>query len=108
MTSHEQMMELRKIDREVAEALGIHLFNRPLFDLGGIKTGDRLTIPYFTTDWNQGGPIIDKYEINIQHREGPSSKLPVRAWMKNGVGSGPTALIAAMRALVDHHERQNK
>lgn len=50
-----------------------------------------------STNWNQGGPLIERAEITIQ-------QSPERdCWMahKNGPASeGPTPLIAAMRCYV--------
>jgi hypothetical protein len=60
-----------------------------------------------STDWSQGGPIIEQNEIMI-HRNAPSSKG--REWEAMGSitakgagytwGYGPTPLVAAMRCYV--------
>ena len=57
----------------------------------------------YSTDWAQGGPIIEREKIDVIRKE------QWEAWMDNydpeGVvdasfGSGPTPLIAAMRCYV--------
>lgn len=63
--------------------------------------------PSYSTDWSQGGPIIEREEISIKHTI-PAMKDSV--WQAHpsmsakGAGgkpsSGPTALVAAMRCYV--------
>jgi hypothetical protein len=53
-----------------------------------------------STDWAQGGPIIERYSIEMQR-----SFLGEKEWYAGVCGesfsaTGPTALIAAMRAFV--------
>lgn len=66
------------------------------------------TVAAFSTDWSQGGPIIEKEDISVQcfDRSSPLKKkwnaympgeMPYRA---DEEINGPTALIAAMRAFV--------
>ena len=54
----------------------------------------------YSTDWTQGGPIIEREEISMQ-------KVGVTQWKAStgyadslAVGYGPTPLIAAMRCFV--------
>ena len=56
--------------------------------------------PEYSTDWAQGGPIIDEYDIDIcrHHVNKTVSAIvwsPAMFWQ-----SGPTALVAAMRCYV--------
>lgn len=61
-------------------------------------------LPEYSTDWQHGGPIIERERIGIV----PSVRLTDRCskyWIANlrevvGVERGPTPLIAAMRAFV--------
>jgi hypothetical protein len=67
-----------------------------------------------STNWHQGGPLIDEYRIFVApmpNRDSPLSqviqtggwaarKLPCFEGEKAATGSGQTPLIAAMRALV--------
>lgn len=62
--------------------------------------------PLFSTDWEQGGPIIEREEISIS-REFASSRVEWAAWTPAPIrddaeafGYGPTPLIAAMRCYV--------
>lgn len=52
-----------------------------------------------STDWAQGGPIIERERIDIEH-----FALPERGWMAGIINKaqeyGPTPLIAAMRCYV--------
>jgi hypothetical protein len=51
-----------------------------------------------STDWSQGGPLIDRERIK-SHYAGPL--LGWECWCGDtGYGTGPTSLIAAMRCLV--------
>ena len=50
----------------------------------------------YSTDWSQGGPIIDREKIELEN-DGFQWWARIRA---DEDFSGPTALIAAMRALV--------
>jgi hypothetical protein len=45
-----------------------------------------------STDWAQGGPIIEREKIDIQSRSQWAAKLNGHQWHE-----GPTPLIAAMR-----------
>ena len=53
-----------------------------------------------TTDWAQGGPILDRERITIRQWTDMS---PIHAYMPHDGapwGAGPTPLIAAMRCLI--------
>lgn len=59
-----------------------------------------------STDWAQGGPIIEREEISID-REFVSSRVEWAAWSPAPIrddaesfGYGPTPLVAAMRCFV--------
>ncbi|MBI2961685.1 MAG: DUF2591 family protein [Betaproteobacteria bacterium] len=49
-----------------------------------------------STEWRQGGPLIEKYGISVQ-RTGSEWTADIDRVM---VATGPTPLVAAMRALV--------
>jgi len=77
--------------------------------LGYVDSGDPDDEPYQpTTDWAQGGPIIERKEINLTCYSPP--KIGINWWsatiIRAGtltveeIGQGPTPLIAAMRAYV--------
>jgi hypothetical protein len=60
-----------------------------------------------STDWGDGGPIIERERIEVSPWPGPGWQAWVRPeydygdMVKNaGEGAGPTPLIAAMRAYV--------
>ena len=57
----------------------------------------------YSTDWAQGGPIIERGGINLFQRKGAAAKEG-KAWLaydnKNPEIAGPTPLIAAMRCYV--------
>lgn len=54
-----------------------------------------------STDWAQGGPLIDKFEVEIL-RAG-SAIHAKRYGMTNSAGDGETTLIAACRAIAASH-----
>ena len=70
------------------------------------------TLPKYTTDWNQGGPIIDRENLELiyygtEGYQGPweSQKGCDTHYIDQSPGdamAGPTALVAAMRAHVKH------
>ena len=60
-----------------------------------------LPVPPYSTDWAQGGPIIEREKINIS----VSATAPWMAWFYDGLEmldltDGATPLIAAMRCYV--------
>ena len=52
-----------------------------------------------STDWSQGGPIIDREEIELVHRNGMDGRT-LWAIKENIIMRGETKLIAAMRCYV--------
>ena len=57
-----------------------------------------------STDWEQGGPIIEREQISVQHT-GDAAKWRAQVWNDKKqdfwpVMYGPTPLIAAMRCFV--------
>lgn len=73
------------------------------FELENTVTGDCLWLRCFqpSTDWAQGGPIIERENISVQARDGvwsASMKMPDGSWPIWGYG--PSPLIAAMRCYV--------
>lgn len=61
------------------------------------------TWPHYSTDWAQGGPIIEREKIELRYHD----VIVAGIWYRDGIGSdecshkaiGPTPLIAAMRCL---------
>jgi hypothetical protein len=49
-----------------------------------------------STDWSQGGPIIERERINLE----PFSNINGEQWSADGEWDSPTPLIAAMRCYV--------
>lgn len=53
-----------------------------------------------STDWNQGGPLIDKHIVYMDsHHEGEEKYAVSREPIRYRIG-GPTYLVAAMRSIV--------
>jgi len=50
----------------------------------------------YSTDWAQGGPIIERERINLE----PFSNINGEQWSADGEWDSPTPLIAAMRCYV--------
>ena len=64
-----------------------------------------------STDWSQGGPIIEREEISVRYSGGQwvaewwadnsgMAKKPAQRFVHNRFVAGPTPLIAAMRCYV--------
>ena len=67
--------------------------------------------PPYSTDWSQGGPIIEREKISVRYRGGQwvaewwadnsgMAKKPAQRFVHNRFVAGPTPLIAAMRCYV--------
>ena len=100
---------MNDLDRQVAEALG-YKTKIDRHDGGcraNIKGGD--IYPKFSpsTNWAQGGPLIEEYAINFQWPL--HSRDFVDAWPSGkytAKSKGETPLIAAMKALVASKESE--
>ena len=68
--------------------------------------GYRMRMPPYSTDWSQGGPIIEHLRGNSDHQfliESDGKNVHVLSWPSAHIhfsGYGPTLLIASMRAYV--------
>ena len=70
-----------------------------VFQRGGCSVERR-----YSTDWAQGGPIIEREKIELRYHD----VIVAGIWYRDGIGSdecshkaiGPTPLIAAMRCYV--------
>ena len=89
------------LDWAVAKCEGIELtngcYNRLLVD-GRMSRGQEMLAPYNpSTDWAQGGPIIEREKTAIKENGYGHwfAKVGTGKWMR-----GPTPLIAAMRCYV--------
>lgn len=84
-----------------------------LFCLNSVNGGprNRGNLPHYSTDWAQGGPLLDKYDIALNggFADGDWDKRVVYATLRDGnhgdygqkaLATGPTRLIAAGRAVV--------
>jgi hypothetical protein len=88
-------LEGHKLDLAVGKADGINLYYRPAVE-----------IPPYSTVWEHGGPIIERESLAVFRQEWSDRSL--REWRAGSShdldegpkSSGPTPLIAAMRAYV--------
>jgi hypothetical protein len=80
--------ELRRtaLDWAVAKCEGLDYFEP---EVGPME-------PDYSTDWSQGGPIIERERINLE----PFKNIHGEQWSADGEWDGPTPLIAAMRCYV--------
>ena len=53
----------------------------------------------YSTDWGQGGPLIEKYQIAYL-RDGEDYVAVISRMEQEGFGSGSSHLVAACRAIV--------
>ena len=82
------------LDWAVAKCEGVYFENLEEFEM---YAGD------YSTDWAQGGPIIEREGINLFQRKGLAAKegKPWLAYTESQLEqAGPTPLIAAMRCYV--------
>jgi hypothetical protein len=92
------------LDWAVAKAKGIELsngyYNRLLVD-GRMSAGQKMLTPYNpSTDWSQGGPIIEREKIELESA-GHGGNMEWLALIEaDNEFYGPTPLIAAMRCYV--------
>lgn len=56
--------------------------------------------PSYSTDWSQGGPIIEREKLNIEHFVSIQFPAPAGGWCCNATWESSTPLIAAMRCFV--------
>ena len=68
-----------------------------------IKNCDDLILCRFSTDWEQGGPIIDREDIHWGFGTKDGNKVVIASKFGHHVKPllGPTPLIAAMRCFVE-------
>jgi hypothetical protein len=101
-------LQREALDRMVAKAEGIELsngcYNRLLID-GRMSAGQKMLTPYNpSTDWEQGGPIIEREWLDVT--PWPNESREDMRWQCKQhdsidcVAFGPTPLIAAMRCYV--------
>ena len=55
---------------------------------------------YYSSDWSQGGPIIEREKISVWARVDEFAAEPFNDGQEGLVIAGPTPLIAAMRCFV--------
>lgn len=102
------------LDAAVAKALGhtlVESMYRPRGGKPAIILGwdvdSEIHVPAYSSNWAQGGPIIGRERIGFQHhafRVGHETHNTVDAFLPGRHHqSGPTMLIAAMRAFVASH-----
>jgi len=98
-----------ELDKQVAEALGLEYREYDPYQDGKInlwitKNGgcpDYVFSP--STNWSQGGPLIEEHEIEVKPATFISDFDYVELWqasIDDVSETGPTPLIAAMKALV--------
>ena len=81
----------------VAKARGIKVKQGPN---GILYTIDQHTLTVYspTTNWSQGGPLIDLWKVDVVHQG--QHPEPWHAAVRCETGNGPTPLIAVIRAHV--------
>lgn len=58
-------------------------------------------VPAYSTDWSQGGPIVERHEIELRIKDGEwFAECWLSSMTKHATEEGPTPLIAAMRCYV--------
>lgn len=92
------------LDWAVAKCEGIELiggrYNRLLVD-GHMSRGQEMMAPYKpSTDWSQGGPIIERENMCVNRDDSSDEWEAHRSGDDFGVYWGSTPLIAAMRCYV--------
>ena len=107
------------LDWAVARANGFAVQVRPYAEFCNASTGHKVKVRYHrvwyefdgdleeyspSADWSQGGPLIEKYAVKIEHFPGETiaSKANARIAMHSTAywQSGPTPLVALCRAIV--------
>lgn len=61
---------------------------------------DYCEMPQYSTDWSQGGPIIEREEISIERITSALWTATLQSGPAVSEADGPTPLIAAMRSYV--------
>lgn len=87
------------LDWAVAEAVGLVAYTQPDGPVYRPDNGEEWTP---STDWSQGGPLIEKYQIEIKWYGVDGLAMWWNAWHQDIVQFqlGDTILIAACRAIV--------
>lgn len=93
------------LDAAVADAMGVPFWAPGKIDDHAYMLGDETTEPVLwrpSTDWRQGGEIIERERISVQMVATPNWRaFTVDAGgVVRGRSAGPTPLVAAMRAYV--------
>jgi hypothetical protein len=91
------------LDHAVAQALGVKVYPTKRGEWMTANYGEfnhRMGIPYWrpSTDWSQGGPIVEREKICASYSEDSASWEA--GWDFHVKAQGNTLLIAAMRCLV--------
>ena len=91
-----------KADENLYPKGDVRLLDGKVFTIeaGDYERSDRWQRYSPSTDWAQGGPILDRERITIRQWTDMS---PIHAYMPHDGapwGAGPTPLIAAMRCLI--------
>lgn len=93
----------KALDWAVAQAEGIPVkFNQP-DDMWPLHTSELMSnVPRYSTDWSQGGTLIDKHKIEFAFVRGKlGAFITSSAYERDDPDAfGPDHLVAAMRAIV--------
>jgi hypothetical protein len=81
----------------VAKAEG---YTDSMINICGVSVFGLVEELLFDTDWSQGGPIIEREEMDVQGPQNGEHVELWRVWCGAWNMDGTTLLIAAMRALV--------
>lgn len=89
------------LDWAVAKCEGLSEYETPLFlKFYRDAEGDGDAEYRYSTNWSQGGPIIEREYISVLSHLVASWKAHVVTANANYISDGPTPLIAAMRCYV--------
>lgn len=91
-------LEGAALDWAVAKAVGLAAYTQPDGPVYRPDNGEEWTP---TTDWSQAGPLIDEYDVGLVKMEyGDWCAAAYCTEVSAFNDTGPTPLIAAMRAIV--------
>ena len=90
-------------DSDFDEERNYCFLNRSVFDSRGVRTFCSGSIWFPSTNWSQGGPLIERYcGLTNDHVDDPTEPFYAETRCSNmeGYANGATLLIAVCRAIV--------
>lgn len=90
---------MMKTEELIGDAL-----NKAVAQCLGWEINEGCTAPPYSTNWSQGGPIIEREKIELRYH----NVIVAGIWYRDSIGkdnclhkaTGPTPLVAAMRCYV--------